>query len=65
VLEEFFFKNIPERRREDSRDIFSQLCHAHDEDGSVFGDEEIRDHIVFVLFAAQDATTSVLSAALV
>jgi cytochrome P450 len=64
ILEEFVFKNIPERRRMESRDIFSQLCHARDEEGNLFSDEEIRDHIIFVLFAAQDTTTSVLSAAL-
>jgi cytochrome P450 len=64
VLEQFVFKNIPERRREETRDIFSQLCHAHNEEGNVFSDDEIRDHIIFVLFAAQDTTTSVLGAAL-
>ena len=64
TLSTFVFDNIEERRRVESRDIFSQICHLEDDDGNLFSDSEIRDHINFLLFAAHDTTTSALSAVL-
>lgn len=64
TLSTFIFNNIEERRRAESPDIFSQICHLRDEEGRLFSDEEIRDHINFLLFAAHDTTTSTLSAVL-
>lgn len=64
VLSNFIFDNIASRRRQQSRDIFSQICHLTDENGETFSDEEVRDHITFLLFAAHDTTTSALSAIL-
>ena len=64
VLSEFIFANIEQRRKIESRDLFSQICHLKDENGSFFTDAEVRDHIIFMLFAAHDTTTSALSAAL-
>ncbi|MCG8668121.1 MAG: cytochrome P450 [Pseudomonadales bacterium] len=63
-LSKFIMKNIPERRRSGGRDIFSALCQMRDEDGNYLSDEDIRNHIIFVLFAAHDTTTSALSAIL-
>lgn len=59
-LESFVNKNIAARRKTKGRDLFSQLCHLKDEDGLALSDEEIRDQIIFVLFAAHDTTTSSL-----
>ena len=64
TLSEFIFANIEQRRRVESRDLFSQICHLKDENGSLFSDSEVRDHINFLLFAAHDTTTSALSAVL-
>lgn len=64
LLCKFISENIAARRRQKGRDIFSSLCHLHDENGAFFTDEEIRNHIIFVLFAAHDTTTSALCAAL-
>lgn len=64
TLSEFIFKNIPEHKKKQTRDLLSQFCHLQHEDGTPFTDSEIRDHILFVLFAAHDTTTSALSAVL-
>ncbi|WP_372865657.1 cytochrome P450 [Spongiibacter sp.] len=59
-LEDFVMTHIAAKRREQGQDIFSQICHATDEDGNYFSDEAVRDHIIFLLFAAHDTTTSTL-----
>jgi cytochrome P450 len=60
-LASFFRALIPERRKSSATDLFTRLCHAESEDGERFGDEEIVDHILFLLFAAHDTTTSALA----
>ncbi len=59
-LEDFVMAHIDAKRSGQGRDIFSQICHATDEDGNQFSDEAVRDHIIFLLFAAHDTTTSTL-----
>ena len=59
-LESFVMKHIDNKRKQQSSDIFSQICHATDENGNYFSDEAVRDHIIFLLFAAHDTTTSTL-----
>ena len=61
TLEKFVYDNIDSRRKTESRDMFSQLCHAVDSDGKPFSDEDICNQIIFILFAAHDTTTSALS----
>lgn len=61
VLEDFIAKTIDAKRATQSQDFFSQFCHARDEDGNELSDEAVRDHIIFLLFAAHDTTTSTLS----
>lgn len=60
-LEQFISGLIKQKRQTESADFFSQICHAQDEDGAMLSDEEIRDHMIFLLFAAHDTTTSTLS----
>jgi cytochrome P450 len=64
VLTDFVHDNIDKKRASAGRDLFSQLCLLRDEEGRQFSDEEIRDHVIFVLFAAHDTTTSALSSVL-
>ncbi len=65
VLRDYVFSNIERKRQAGGRDLFSELCHLTDEDdGSHFSDEEISDHITFLLFAAHDTTTSALCSVL-
>ena len=64
VLTRYIMNAIPERRRNPGRDLFSQLCQLRDDEGKLLSDEVVRDHIIFLLFAAHDTTTSALSALL-
>jgi len=57
-LVEYFSKEVPKRRASDAQDIFSQICRATDEDGRLLSDEEIVDHMNFLMMAAHDTITS-------
>ena len=41
--------------------MFSRLCHAETEEGERFADQEVIDHMIFLMMAAHDTTTSTLS----
>lgn len=58
-LEAFTYKHIEGKKRVKTNDFFSQFCHAHEE-GVALTDEQIVHHLVFLLFAAHDTTTSTL-----
>jgi cytochrome P450 len=60
-MEKLFGGMLAEKRASQGEDMFSLLCRATDEDGSQFSDREIIDHIVFLMMAAHDTTTSTLS----
>ncbi|HVS13433.1 MAG TPA: cytochrome P450 [Thermoanaerobaculia bacterium] len=58
LLEEFFARRIADRRDSDGADMFTQLCQATTDEGERFSDREIVDHMIFLLMAAHDTTTS-------
>lgn len=60
-LERFLLDRLPARRANPGSDLFSQLCQAEDENGARYSDAEIVDHLIFVMMAAHDTTTSALS----
>lgn len=60
-LERFIRARIDARRAGSGDDLFSQLCHATDEDGASYSDSDIVDHIIFLMMAAHDTTTSALT----
>lgn len=60
-LLDYFRGLIAERRQGEADDMFSQLCRAESEEGRMFTDEEIVDHMNFLLMAAHDTTTSALT----
>lgn len=60
-LTEYLRGVIPHKRRQPSFDMLSQLCHAKAEDGSQLSDDEIIEHMIFMLIAAHDSTTSALT----
>jgi cytochrome P450 len=60
-LQEWFGSRISERRGRGLTDLFSRLCDAQDEEGGRFQDDEIVDHMIFLLMAAHDTTTSTLA----
>jgi cytochrome P450 len=57
VLEEFFYGHLPRKRREGGDDLFAALCEAQTDDGHRFTDEDVVNHMIFVLMAAHDTTT--------
>jgi cytochrome P450 len=61
VLEEFFYTNLPAKRRDGGDDLFAQLCIAESEEGETFSDEDIVNHMIFLLMAAHDTTTITMS----
>jgi cytochrome P450 len=52
---------IAPRRSANGTDMFSQLCRAESEEGHKFSDQEIIDHMIFLMMAAHDTTTSTLT----
>jgi cytochrome P450 len=54
----FFRQEIPKRRTGQATDLFSELCRATKEDGSLLTDQEIADHMSFLMMAAHDTLTS-------
>lgn len=62
-LEKYFASQIEERRRSTRADMFSQLCRTEDEAGDRLSDEEIAQHMIFLVFAAHDTTASALTTA--
>lgn len=61
VLEEFFYRHLPAKRATQTPDLFSVLCHATSEDGHTFSDEDVVNHMIFVLMAAHDTSTITLT----
>jgi cytochrome P450 len=57
----YFGGMLAARRAGDGRDMFSRLCRARGEDGAAFSDPDIIDHMVFLMMAAHDTTTSTLT----
>ncbi|MCW2787069.1 MAG: cytochrome [Marmoricola sp.] len=62
VLEEFFYTHLPAKRRDGGDDLFAQLCIARSEEGDEFSDEDIVNHMIFLLMAAHDTSTITMSA---
>ena len=61
VLEKFFYDALPAKRRDGGDDLFGQLCIAKDDDGNEFSDEDIVNHMIFLLMAAHDTTTTTMT----
>src|ERR1700743_1078607 len=56
-----FRELLPAKRASHTSDFFSEFCHAQSEEGERFRDEEIIDHMIFLMMAAHDTTTSTLA----
>ena len=57
-LLDYFGREVPKRRASDGQDMFSQICRATREDGTLLSDDEIIDHMNFLMMAAHDTITS-------
>jgi cytochrome P450 len=58
LLENYFRERVKERRGKDDSDLLTVLCHTEDEDGNSFSDEDIVNHMIFLMMAAHDTSTS-------
>jgi cytochrome P450 len=61
VMLELLGALLPKKRESDGEDMFSRLCRARSESGEAFSDADILDHMIFLMMAAHDTTTSTLS----
>ena len=61
LLEEFLRRHLPRARAQESDDLFSALCHAGDDEGEAFTDDDVVNHMIFLLMAAHDTSTITLS----
>ena len=57
VLEDYFYAQLPAKRAERGDDLFSVLCHSETPEGERFTDEDVVNHMIFVLMAAHDTST--------
>ncbi|WP_344734377.1 cytochrome P450 [Nocardioides fonticola] len=61
VLEDFLRSYLPDRRATETSDMLSQLCHIETEDGERFTDDDVINHMVFLMMAAHDTSTITVS----
>jgi cytochrome P450 len=57
VLEDFLRHYLPARRATRTDDIFSVLCHVATPDGERFSDDDVVNHMIFLMMAAHDTST--------
>jgi cytochrome P450 len=62
VLEDYFRRSLPAKRASDSDDLFAALCHARTDDGEMFSDDDVVNHMIFLMMAAHDTSTIATSA---
>ena len=61
VLEDFLRHYLPARRATRTSDIFSVLCHIETPEGERFGDDDVVNHMIFLMMAAHDTSTITVS----
>jgi cytochrome P450 len=61
ALHQFFADIIPQRREGSGQDMLSFMCQEKTDEDSYYTDSDLIEHAAFLLFAAHDTTTSVLS----
>ena len=57
VLDAYFRRLIPAKRASDDTDLFATLCHVETDDGMRFTDDDIVNHMIFLMMAAHDTST--------
>ncbi len=63
ALEEFFIGLVPQRRGATGTDMATFFANETTEEGEYFSDEVVGEHLIFLLLAAHDTTTSALTMA--
>jgi len=62
-LERFFFDIVPQRRGASGNDMATYFANERSEDGEFYSDKVVGEHLIFLLLAAHDTTTSALTMA--
>lgn len=58
---EFLGGMLEKKRGDPGYDLFSRLCRARSETGESLSDADVLDHMIFLMMAAHDTTTSTLT----
>ncbi len=58
LLEDYFAERVRERRGKEGNDLLTVLCQTEDEEGNRFSDEDIVNHMIFLMMAAHDTSTT-------
>lgn len=61
ILEQYFRLKVSEQRASQDHDLFSRLCQSTSDDGEKLSDDEIINHMIFLLFAAHETTTTAVT----
>ena len=61
LLEEYFGSRIQAKQRSHDTDMFAEISRAQSDEGNRFSNQDIIDHMIFLMMAAHDTTTSSLS----
>ena len=61
VLEDYFVERVRARRDAHGTDMLTVLCNTADSDGNSFTDADIVNHMIFLMMAAHDTSTSTLT----
>jgi cytochrome P450 len=62
LLEDYLRPRVAGKRAGTGSDLFTALCQARDDDGVGFTDDDIVNHMIFLLMAAHDTSTITLTA---
>lgn len=60
-LHSYFHSLLPSKRSGERRDMFAHFAQEHEENGNMYSDSDVVEHIHFLMMAAHDTTTSALS----
>ena len=58
LLEGYFTARVAQRRTAEGNDMLTALCRTEDEAGNSFTDADIVNHMIFLMMAAHDTSTS-------
>lgn len=62
VLEEYLYPRVQQARLRDADDLLSALCHIEGDNGERFTDRDVVNHMIFLIMAAHDTSTSTMTA---
>ena len=63
ALEKFFFELVPQRRGKEGSDMATFFSNETTDEGEYFSEKVVGEHLIFLLLAAHDTTTSALTMA--